>query len=125
MKFKMWFESEDSLAWVLDSGQTSYKGVGEEKLVGEPVRHGINLYRDQYGSYRFVMHHDGVPVAGMQVVNQGGKKGQAVVSNIYTHPDYRRSGFATALFQHAKQMFPNLVVSDHRSDAGQAWASSL
>ena len=124
MKFRRWLEnSEPNLTWLLDHGPTSYRGVGPEKIQSDFLNHGINVYKDPYGSYRFVMYHDGKPVAGLQIVK--GKTG-IIASNVYTHPEFRRKGLATALFKQAQSMFPRIKISDSRSDTGgKDWAASL
>lgn len=42
---------------------------------------------------------------------------------IYTHPDYRRQGIGTALWDFARQHEPDLEHSEHLTDLGEFWVN--
>lgn len=42
-------------------------------------------------------------------------------TRIYTHPDYRRQGIGTALWDFARQHEPDLQHSEHLTDLGELW----
>lgn len=111
--------AQTDLSWILSDPNEDSR-VGKES--GSLVNNGISVYRDSYGSCRYVFYKDGEALAGIQVVSN---KEDSVVANIYTKPPYRRSGLATKLFRRAKQDFPNLQHSNHLTDDGDLWNSSL
>jgi hypothetical protein len=47
------------------------------------------------------------------------------VQTVWVQPDRRRQGLATALWQHARAIEPELAHHTDRSDAGDAWVRSL
>jgi GNAT superfamily N-acetyltransferase len=48
------------------------------------------------------------------------------VSDLQVHPDFRRQGIATALFNHVKQnVYPDLIHSNEVTDAGAGFAESM
>jgi GNAT superfamily N-acetyltransferase len=48
-----------------------------------------------------------------------------VISMIEVHPDYRRKGIATAMFNQAQQYRPKPLHSDDRSYEGDQWARKV
>lgn len=102
----------NNLHWLL-SGPNEDKRVGHES--GEAVRDGVAVYDDPYGSRRYVRYYGGQAVAGLQVMRN---KNQAIAANIFTHPDFRRKGYALELMHRAKIDFPHLVISEDRSESG-------
>jgi len=54
--------------------------TGSEK--GRPVSDGIAVFRDEFGSYRYVMYEHGKAVSAIQVMSKDGKNGH--VANAYT-----------------------------------------
>ena len=46
------------------------------------------------------------------------------IRDVYVKPEFRRMGFATGMFNYAKQQGLNPVHSDQRTDLGELWAKS-
>jgi len=92
---------------------------------GQKVFDGISRYVSPHGSYRYVRYVDGVAVAALQVMSRDGKYGQA--ANVYTHPEFRRQGYATELWRQAQRDFKKLVQAPEsdRSQAGVAWSQAI
>lgn len=84
----------------------------------------VHIYRDSFGSYRLVkLDKDNFPVAAIQVMSPDGQQG--VVANAYTHPDFRRRGYAADLVKIAQRLFSPLAFSEDRSGDGAAFVSSV
>lgn len=100
--------------------------IGNEN--GDLMENGISVLYHKTGaggagSYRFVMAVEGEIVAGLQVMSRGGVSG--TIANLFVAPDHRRAGHATALYEAAAKMFPELTVSDDLSDDGRAFMSAV
>lgn len=95
--------------------------IGTERCVVLSPR--ILLYRDPYGSYRFVRHLGGVKQAAIQVVSHDGVHG--LLGSVYTAPRYRRRGYASELYRAAAAYFHVLTLSTDVLEAGRAWVESL
>lgn len=113
--------SDDLSTLLADRGR--YPGVGVE--AGRAVRDGIALYRDPYGSFRYVLYDAGEPVGGLQVMSSDGK--HAVIANVYVVPSRRRHGVASALLERARRDFKSVRHADdqHLSEAGRAFAQAV
>lgn len=92
-----------------------YPLTGVETLVR--VIDDVEIYVDPYGSIRFRLVIDDVPVAGMQLMV---KKDLARVANVYTHPDHRRKGHMLRLLRTAVTFVGcDVTLSDDRSEDGK------
>lgn len=47
------------------------------------------------------------------------------VAEVFVHPRHRRRGVATAMFEHAQQINPNVRHSHARTPDGRAWTAAL
>ena len=108
---------------ILLSDPGKFPLVGPER--GKKVHDGISKYVAPGGSYRYVRYIDGVAVAALQVMSRDGKAGQA--ANVYTHPEFRRKGYASELWRKAQRDFKTLVQAPEsdRSQAGMAWSHAV
>jgi ribosomal protein S18 acetylase RimI-like enzyme len=74
--------------------------IGPEQCVS---RGDIKRCRSPHGSTRYLKYDDGNIVAGLQVVSRDSK--EALIANVYTRPEYRRRGLASALIDAARRDF--------------------
>lgn len=96
-----------------------YPLTGVETLVC--VVDDVEDYVDPYGSIRFRLVIDEVPVAGLQVV---ACKDRVVAANAYTHPDHRRKGHMSRLMRTAVSFIGRDVeLSSHRSVDGNLFCA--
>jgi len=82
----------------------------------------IVIYRSPHGSYRLIYQFNGMPASALQIVIMNN---EAHVANVYTKPEFRRSGLATKLLNKVKTMFKNVSFSRHRSDDGSNWVKAV
>lgn len=115
----------DDLAVYL-KGPGEIPGIGPEKGHTMPAN-GIVCFTSTRpcGSYRYVCYVRGVAVAALQVVALG--KSHVVVANVYTRPDHRREGWATACLRCARRDFKVVeqAADKNLSEEGKAWAVSV
>lgn len=98
-----------------------YPLTGVETLV--KTLDGVEIYVDPYGSVRFRLVLDGVPVAGLQVVV---RKDAVIAANAYTASECRRRGYATRLLRAAVTFIGrDITMSPHRSDDGKLFVASV
>lgn len=110
----------ENLSYLLNPTNT-IDFIGEEK--GKYIEDGISLYKNKYGSYRYVYSENGTPIAALQVMSMDGKNG--VVANAYTVPSKRKKGFGRKLFNHAKKKFKEIKHSEHLSGSGKLFADNV
>lgn len=110
----------ENLSYLLNPKNT-IDFIGEEK--GKYIEDGISLYKNKYGSYRYVYSENGTPIAALQVMSMDGKNG--VVANAYTVPSKRKKGFGRKLFNHAKKKFKEIKHSEHLSGSGKLFADNV
>jgi GNAT superfamily N-acetyltransferase len=100
--------------------------IGPEK--GRPRGpDGIARFRSEHGSFRYVLYEEGDPIAALQVVAPPPpKRGpwRATIANVYTRPERRREGLASALLAVAREDFDEVVHSADLSAEGAAWKAS-
>ena len=89
---------------------------------GRTIQNGISVYYGEYGSVRFLLRHSGEIIAGLQIVVNSEI---AIASNIYTKPEHERRGYATKLYEKAVSLYPNLMLSDDKTEQGKSWAAKL
>jgi GNAT superfamily N-acetyltransferase len=124
MKFKQWFnENEEINLSYLLAGPGQVPQIGSEEAYPAFTQNGSVKYVSPHGSYRYLYFVDGKPVSALQVVSRDGKN--ANVANVYTLPEYRKKGYATELFERAKQGFKKLTHSKDLSTAGSLWATKV
>ena len=111
--------SQDDLSWVLSPPGTSPM-VGNEQQVS--FENNIAVYKDEYGSYRFVYFLNNEPISGLQVVSKDGTNG--VIANVYTVPEYKRQGFARQLVNKSREVFDNIEHNKHLTDPGEGFAEN-
>lgn len=116
-----WLRLASDLSWILSDPNDTMGMVGDED--GEKSDNGIAVYKDSFGSYRYVYYISGEAVAGLQVVTRDGKNGQ--IANVYTKPDQRRKGHATQLLNRASEDFDRIVHSNDLNDMSEKWISGL
>lgn len=115
-------KSDDPLAMTLHMpGQ--HPAIGAES--GRARRSGIAKHVSPHGSTRYLHYHEGRPVAGLQVVSRDGV--HAKVANVYTHPEHRRRGLASALMTRARQDFHTVEHADgeHQSEDARRWITGM
>jgi len=120
LNFKQFMEETD-LSYLLAPPSTVLQ-IGKEKTVSE-TNDGICEYVSREGSYRYVYKIEGLAVSVLQVVSK--EKGRAIMSNIYTLPEFRRHHLATKLYTHAKARFTTLDDPAQFSDLGQTWRKNV
>lgn len=111
--------NNDSMSYLLGHDIPEY--TGKEKHY--PIKNGISSHVSDTGSHRFIFHKEGAPVSAIQVMPLG--DGKAVVANVYTHPEFRRNGYASILLKHAKSIFPEIEYSKHATDDGQKFKEAV
>ena len=89
----------------------------------EPPTDGIARYRSPHGSYRYVYYVDGVAVSALQVMTRDKRHGR--VANVWTAPQARRHGYATALLQQARRDLKTVEHSDDLSTDAVAWVGRV
>ena len=99
--------------------------IGAETLVGRTVTAGIEVVHTSsaQGSVRYVAHVDGVPSAVLQLVTMDGSV--ALISNVFTVPERRRTGLARMLLERARVDRDRVVHGTHLSDDGAAFARAV
>ena len=93
--------------------------IGKE--TGKFNKDGVSVFsqKSEMGeSKRYVHAKDGKIVSGIQVMVT--PSGEATITNAYTETELQRQGLATGLIEKAKVDYPDLVISEERSKAGQA-----
>lgn len=122
-------EDEADLSWLLRPVNETGMGLGYEHEVTSlrrrrfPVRtrgFEVRLYRDPYGSHRFVAFVGGNPIAALQVVKVEGRNG--FVANVYTAPQYRGRGIAPSLLTVARGTLGEVRHGEHLTAAGARFA---
>lgn len=111
-----------------DAGYDLLKPIGQSINIGDEsgdfINDGFSVFKNPYGSMRFVYSVDGDIKSAIQVMStDGGKTG--VIANVYTHPEYRRQGIATKLMEFTRSKVKNLVHSDSLTYDGSQWKNSL
>jgi GNAT superfamily N-acetyltransferase len=111
-----------------DAGYDLLKPMGQSINIGDEsgdfINDGFSVFKNPYGSMRFVYSVDGDIKSAIQVMStDGGKTG--VIANVYTHPEYRRQGIATKLMEFTRSKVKNLVHSDSLTYDGSQWKNSL
>ena len=113
--------AEPDLSYLLaPSGRT--RAIGHEDGP-EPPTDGIARYRSPHGSYRYVYYVDGVAVSALQVMTRDKRYGR--VANVWTAPQARRHGYATALLQQARRDLKTVEHSDDLSTDAVAWVGRV
>jgi len=100
---------------------------GEIRAIGhedgpEAPENGIARYRSPEGSVRYVMYKDGRAVSALQIMTRDGhtlRTGR--IANVWTAPDDRRHGHASALLVQARRDFKTVEHSDDLSPDAKAW----
>lgn len=124
---------DPDLSWLLAPPNETRAGLGEEREVTKtlrgvslpaptPVLDLVRLYRDPYGSNRFVGFTDGKPITGLQVI-VGKKPKIQVVANVWTDPDWRGRGAAGDLYALARRVLGPIRHSAHLSESGARFAA--
>lgn len=99
-------------------------GVEVVLMRTRPGVSGIQVFKDNFGSYRILYSIGGKFVAVMQVMSKDGKTGK--IANAFTLPDYRRMGFYTKLIKRAKYIFgARLKHNEHLTELGKLAKDSL
>lgn len=128
---------EPDLAWLLAPPNETRMGLGVEREVrslrgvrfpASTKLQWVRLYRDPYGSHRFVGFVAEAPVSGLQVmVNDAVRDAEGapltVVANVYTDPDWRRRGAAGDLYTLARRVLGPVRHSRHLSESGARFAA--
>lgn len=97
----------------------NYERAGSAKKTIVSRNPEIALFKDKFGSQRFVRYEDGAPVCALQIVVD---RDTQLVANLYTAPEFRRRGFARELFQIARKRYPKLQHSKHLTEDGKGFA---
>lgn len=122
-------DRSSSLEWlILPPGHPHVrKIVGQEE--GRLVYDGVSHLRAPgprpgWEVHRFVASFQGVPVAGLQVLEMGDQQRSV---GIYVHPDARRRGLASWLFGEAENRIGSIEHSDptDQTPAGRAWVAAI
>lgn len=130
LRFSNPVPDEADLSWLLRPVNETGMGLGYEHEVASlrrrrfPVRtqgFEVRLYRDPYGSYRFVAFVGGKPVAGLQVMKAEGHPG--VVANVYAAPEFRGRGLAPSLLTVARGVLGEVRHGEHLTEAGARFAA--
>jgi GNAT superfamily N-acetyltransferase len=97
--------------------------IGSEK--GSKPINGIALFKNAFGSYRYVYYINQKAVSGLQLVSRDGVN--AVIATVYTRPHYRRRGFAEALLKAGRQDFAVVEHAPEKdlSDEGRVWRDKV
>lgn len=104
---------------LLPKDQSPY--TGKEKV--KRLSNGVVLYKDQYGSNRFVLYIDNTAVSALQIIDKQGEIPK--VANVITIKDERRKGYARIVWNEAKKIFPNIVHSKNLSPDGEIYAEKM
>ena len=138
-------KEEYEMSWVIHPGSHHYsyfnnftivpakkkRYAGDEREIGKFVKNGISCFSGKWlgrkgqTSYRYLLSESGVPIAGMQVVDYGGKKKACTILNIFTAKNYRRKGFMKKLYFHVKEIFDNVKFGNYRSKLGNKFCQSM
>lgn len=57
--------------------------------------------------------------------DNGGDNLDNKVADVFVHPSHRRRGLATAMFEHAQKINPDIQHSHARTPDGRAWTAAL
>jgi GNAT superfamily N-acetyltransferase len=128
---------EPDLAWLLAPPNETRMGLGVERQIkslrgvkfpASTRLQRVRLYRDPYGSHRFVGFVAEVPVSGLQVmVNDAVMDAEGapltVVANVWTDPRWRGRGAAGDLYALARRVLGPVRHSRHLSESGARFAA--
>lgn len=111
---------EEPLSFVLDdlNSERILKLTGEKE---KEKKQGNFIIRETSNTGRVVLTNGSeTPIAGMRFVKMNGKN---IVSDIYTHPDYRRNKAMDRLYEFTKNKFGDLTHSEHLTEDGKAFVN--
>jgi predicted GNAT family acetyltransferase len=109
--------SDESLKSILTEPNTPMAVAysGREKLSKNLYDNGIERYKGEYGSFRYLYRDNGTIVGALKVVVKGNV---AIVSTVFVERDYRGKGIAKMLVSVAKKDFKTLEVDSHLTQDG-------
>lgn len=98
-------------------GKNKCPYTGKETAIN--LSDGIKLYRDEYGSNRFVLYINRRAVSALQIMAH---KDRVYVANVITVAQHRRKGYAKQLWNEAKKIYPVIHHSENLSPEGKIFA---
>lgn len=91
--------------------------TGKESV--EVLGNNVNLYKDQFGSERYVLYENGRSVSALQLMIENDK---ARVANVITVKNKRQKGYARMVWNEAKKKHPFITHSHNLSEDGKIFA---
>lgn len=97
---------------------------------GRVVANGIAHYVSETGSHRYVLYREGVPLAGLQIVDLSMSSGRTprtlgYIAGVHTIREERRQGHASKLLAAAQRDFTQIEHSQHLTTLGGLWKAAV
>jgi GNAT superfamily N-acetyltransferase len=88
--------------------------------------HGVGFSHEEspYGELTIRAHHSEHGQIGKLYASEP-REGHRYVASVFVHPDHRRKGVATGMWNYAKQNGFSLKHSQTRTEDGDSWAKSV
>lgn len=103
---------------IILKGRNCCPYTGKESI--ELLGNGIKLFKDEFGSERYVLYINRKAVSALQLMIS---ENVVTVANVITLPVHRQKGFAKKLWSEAKKRHVNIVHSNNLSEEGKIFSN--